>query len=201
MRSIVSIIPADPGSVNPNGINVSQQWRNGGKCEISACKDAAENPCRKEDGKVKVGTWSGGKNRYETICCSLTNAPSSCEWRGGESRELCNGQCHKGGINLNSIRGSDGNGTHHHCTSGWQIFCCKAVRWATLIEQCQFAKCGKDCDSGCEEITTAYTTSECNTGTDQGSPLSALSTGYRKYCCPKPGAFKNCPWSGKGDCR
>ena len=84
-------------------------------------------------------------------------APSSCEWRGGERGGLCNGQCHSGEINLLSVRGSDGDGGHHHCTSGWQIFCCRADRWAALIDQCGYAKCGADCDDGYEEVTSVYT--------------------------------------------
>jgi hypothetical protein len=205
-KSIGTLIPPDAGSVNPNGNDVSQQWSNGGKCEKTSCEDRKDSKgvekvvCKKEDGKIKVGERTCGKNKIETICCPTTNAPSTCQWRGGESGGLCNGQCHQGEINLLSIRGSDGDGSHHHCTSGWQIFCCKADKWSELIDQCRFQKCGTECSSGYEAITTVYTTSECNTSPDQGSPSSPLSNGYRKYCCPKPKAFTNCYWRGKGDC-
>jgi hypothetical protein len=198
-KSIGSLIPPDSGSVNPNGNDVSQQWSNGGRCEFSECRSSSVvNPCKK--GFVRVGSRTCGSNQLETICCPATNAPSSCEWRGGESGGLCNGQCHKGEVNLQSIRGSNGNGTHSHCTSGWQIFCCRADRWATLIDECSFAKCNRACPITHEEITSVYTTSDCGSGTDQGSPFATPSTGYRKYCCPKPAAFKNCHWNGKGDC-
>jgi hypothetical protein len=202
-RSIGVIVPPDPGSVNPNGDALSQHWGNGGTCTISChSNDDVDKACKKEDGFVKMGTRTGycGKNKVDVVCCPTTNAPSSCEWRGGESSGLCNGQCHQGEINLLSIRGSDGDGSHHHCTSGWQIFCCKADRWAALIDQCRYEKCEADCSSGYEEIAKAYTTSECNTGPDQGSPFSPPSSGYRKFCCPKPVPFSNCHWVGKGDC-
>ncbi|KAL1614362.1 hypothetical protein SLS54_009789 [Diplodia seriata] len=132
----------------------------------------------------------------------------SQDWASQNGQECFLGDCvdedgpaDSGEINLLSVRGSDGDGGHHHCTSGWQIFCCKADRWAALIDQCGYAKCGADCDDGYEEVTSVYTSTACDTGSDGGgSPFSPPTSGTRKYCCPEPKKFTNCHWVGQGDC-
>ncbi|KAK4241773.1 hypothetical protein C8A03DRAFT_30078 [Achaetomium macrosporum] len=114
--------------------------QNGQKCIMTECL-----------GDDRVGGWGAGwaiapgggafknncgKNENKYILCPLNQMPSSCTWRGGETKCACHGQCHAGEVTLFHSR----HGSRSCCRPGWQAFCCESNTWSNLVVGCHFPK-------------------------------------------------------------
>ncbi|KAG9527076.1 hypothetical protein KCV07_g513, partial [Aureobasidium melanogenum] len=93
-----------------------QCYKHTGRCMNLNDEQAMSDACGA--GFTVVG-WAdegcGKKNHYygKPICCPSTGAPTSCQWRGGDTdgtKGDCSGECYKGEINVAGISSSWGGG-------------------------------------------------------------------------------------------
>ncbi|KAH7303662.1 glycoside hydrolase superfamily [Stachybotrys elegans] len=166
----------------------------GTHCQIAAgCLDISSGLPVCPSGAVMVGYDRGDCRGNEAlpICCSAAVAPKSCTWRGGGLD--CNGQCHKGEVNLFSSRKGGGprsESGERKCNRGRKMFCCVDEDFSRDTESCYWAGCGRSCANGETEVAHLSPNAGCHDD----------DHGERLCCSTNPPALEDCHWVGQGDC-
>lgn len=175
-----------------------QCYKHTGRCMNLNDEQAMSDACGA--GFTVVGWADEGcdkKNHYygKPICCPSTGAPTSCQWRSGDTdgtKGGCSGECYKGEINVAGISSSWGggftnDGNTNKCRRGHKLFCCVAPDVAAINKKCSLTECGKSCSYGNKAVFKFH--SDC--------PFER----YKTYCCPDSSPVSQCHWVGDGgDC-
>ncbi|CAG8150355.1 unnamed protein product [Penicillium salamii] len=193
-RSVVSSSSSAKKDATSNGLN--QNCEKGSECVDLGNPQVTCGSGYKLVGYDKAKCRKSAKKFGVPICCATKSAPTTCQWRG--SGPDCNGQCHKGEVELfgSSTGGGDYQGFKSEsgtskCNRGGKAFCCTDNKFDALTAECYWSNCGSKCLSGETSVATAVSLEGKCSGSKKG----------QHYCCrDKPVPLSNCHWIGKGDC-
>ncbi|KAF8961088.1 hypothetical protein BDZ97DRAFT_2077079 [Flammula alnicola] len=144
-------------------------------------------------------------NNRALLCCPAGNAPTSCQWRGGDI--LCNPSCNPG----EAVLATDPAGDGTQCLLGEQALCCQ-TNFEQLNLNCLFFECtnSPSCPSGANspsnfitigtrgqgssQITDCFADNEADL--EQQCPQTCPLGEVKPYCCSVPLPYENCKWVG-----
>ncbi|KAJ6052520.1 glycosyl hydrolases family 18-domain-containing protein [Penicillium canescens] len=194
------IYPADLRMSDHSANDVSYwESKTVGDCQTSPCGGSCSA------GLIEIETIECGLGDLpQKICCPIASAPdpSTCHWRGGETGQFCNGQCHGGEVAISSSV----NGGNGYCVDGRQFYCCPIPE----VADGGGINCGwqDSCRSDQEPLTFHGTVASDFVdiakfggliGEALSDALQDIDVANRQlYCCGKEEIknWKDCYWAG-----